>query len=129
MNTGRFTYRLGTFIIPRVVLIETGLLLLPSCQPPKVRDVGRAVGVASVDRILAEKEYRDSDAYRKFRRQLFCESLFQIFRSIRNAMISPIVLRCPDGKYRRGIFTLGPYIADYPEQCIIASVVQGWCPK
>lgn len=86
-------------------------------------------GFLFVNQILVEKEYRDSNEGRKFRRQLFCEALSRIFRSIRDAMVSPIILRCPDGKYRQGIFCLGPYIADYPEQCIIASIVQGWCPK
>lgn len=79
--------------------------------------------------IPAEKEHRDSNEYRKFRRQLFHESITQIFRSVHDAMESPIILRCSDGQYRRGIFSFGPYIADYPEQCYIASVVQGWCPK
>ncbi|KAJ7828329.1 hypothetical protein B0H13DRAFT_2373263 [Mycena leptocephala] len=31
-----------------------------------------------------------------------------------------------DGHYRRAIYGLGPYIADYPEQVLLACVVQGW---
>jgi hypothetical protein len=44
-------------------------------------------------------------------------------------MTEPVLLRCPDGFYRRVIFELGPFIADYPEQVYLAGIVQGWCPK
>lgn len=77
----------------------------------------------------AEKEHRDTNEYRKFRRQLFHTSLKSIFEPIRDAMLKPIKVKCNDGKYRRAIFGFGPYIADYPEQCMITCVVQGWCPK
>nr|GAT47351.1 predicted protein [Mycena chlorophos] len=39
------------------------------------------------------------------------------------------VMLFPDGHFRRVIFGLGPYIADYPEQVLLACVVQGWCPR
>ena len=38
-------------------------------------------------------------------------------------------MKCPDGHYHRIIFSLGPYIADYPEQVWLTGIVQGWCPK
>ena len=44
-------------------------------------------------------------------------------------MTTPTILRCPDNHYRRCIFQLGPFIADYPEQVVLAGIVQGWCPK
>jgi hypothetical protein len=44
-------------------------------------------------------------------------------------MESPKVVRCPDGYFRKAIFSLGPYIADYPEQVWLAGVVSNWCPK
>ncbi|KAJ6548029.1 hypothetical protein B0H10DRAFT_2202662 [Mycena sp. CBHHK59/15] len=34
-----------------------------------------------------------------------------------------------DGHFRRVIYGLGPYIADYPEQALLTSIVQGWCPR
>ncbi|KAH8096960.1 hypothetical protein BXZ70DRAFT_1000958 [Cristinia sonorae] len=43
-------------------------------------------------------------------------------------MSKPEVARCPDGHFRRVVYGLGPYIADYPEQVLAACVVQGWCP-
>jgi hypothetical protein len=44
-------------------------------------------------------------------------------------MLKPEVTKCADGLYQRVLYGLGPYIADYPEQVLIASIVQGWCPK
>lgn len=44
-------------------------------------------------------------------------------------MTVPEVVRTPDGHFRRVIYSLGPYIADYPEQCLLACVVQGWCSR
>jgi hypothetical protein len=44
-------------------------------------------------------------------------------------MTKPEVALCPDGYYRRVVFSLGPYIADYPEQVWLAGIVQTWCPS
>jgi hypothetical protein len=44
-------------------------------------------------------------------------------------MTTPEVARFPDGHFRRVIYGLGPYIADYPEQALLACIVQGWCAK
>ena len=44
-------------------------------------------------------------------------------------MTLPEVVRFPDGHLRKVIYGLGPYIADYPEQALLACIVQGWCPK
>ncbi|CAA7264658.1 unnamed protein product [Cyclocybe aegerita] len=44
-------------------------------------------------------------------------------------MVKPRVTCCADGHYRRVIYGLGPYIADYPEQALLACIMQNWCPK
>jgi len=44
-------------------------------------------------------------------------------------MTVPEVVKCPDGHFRRAVYGLGPYIADYPEQVWLSGIVQGWCPK
>ena len=77
----------------------------------------------------ADRKYRDDDRFRMFRRQLFHSSLSTILEPLRPEMTTPEVTRCLDGHFRRVIYGLGPYIADYPEQILLASVVQGWCPK
>ncbi|KAI0309828.1 hypothetical protein OF83DRAFT_1278998 [Amylostereum chailletii] len=51
------------------------------------------------------------------------------FLSIPKRMTEPLVMLCADGHYCRIIFGLGPYIADYPEQVLLACIVQNWCPK
>ena len=42
-------------------------------------------------------------------------------------MKTPRITRCCDGRFRRVIYGVGPYIADYPEQALLACIVQGWC--
>ncbi|KAJ7874543.1 hypothetical protein B0H14DRAFT_3083419 [Mycena olivaceomarginata] len=44
-------------------------------------------------------------------------------------MTTPDIVCCPDGHFRRVIYGIGPYIADYPEQVWLAGIVQNWCPK
>lgn len=44
-------------------------------------------------------------------------------------MTTPEMIQCGDGYFRKVLYGLGPYIADYPEQVLLASVVQGWCAK
>jgi len=44
-------------------------------------------------------------------------------------MTRPAVTLCPDGHYQCVVYGLGLYIADYPEQVLLACVVQGWCPQ
>ncbi|KII95844.1 hypothetical protein PLICRDRAFT_170442 [Plicaturopsis crispa FD-325 SS-3] len=77
----------------------------------------------------ASREYANDQAFRDFTRQLFHTSLRIIMEPLRPAMTAPEVTMCPDGHYRRVIYGLGPYIADYPEQVLLSSVVNGWCPK
>ena len=79
--------------------------------------------------ILVAKKYADNDGYRNFRRQLLHTSLAKILDPLKPGMTTPEVVRCPDGHFRRVIYGLGPYIADYPEQCLLACTMQGWCPK
>ncbi len=52
----------------------------------------------------------------------------QILQTLRPGMEKPEVLRYADGYYRKTIFGLGAYIADYPEQVILGCIVQDWCP-
>ena len=42
-------------------------------------------------------------------------------------MTTPEVSECSDGHFRRVIYGLGPYIADYIEQVLLGCIVQGWC--
>ncbi|KAJ7862335.1 hypothetical protein B0H14DRAFT_3613333, partial [Mycena olivaceomarginata] len=75
------------------------------------------------------RDYSGSTAFRKFRRQLFHSSLHKILSCLKPHMTTPRVTRCADGHFRRVIYGLGPYIADYPEQALLASIVQNWCAR
>ena len=76
-----------------------------------------------------DRKYDNVEAYRTFRRHLFHSSLSGVFSSLRPYMTKYKILLCPDGDKRRVIFSLGPYIADYPEQVQLAGVVYGWCAR
>ncbi|KDQ16594.1 hypothetical protein BOTBODRAFT_54024 [Botryobasidium botryosum FD-172 SS1] len=73
-------------------------------------------------------EHEKDSAFRTFRRQLFHTSLSFILSPLRPGMLSPILMRWPDGHLRRSILNLAIYIANYPEQALISSIVSGWCP-
>ncbi|KAI6135448.1 hypothetical protein EDD17DRAFT_1487353, partial [Pisolithus thermaeus] len=76
-----------------------------------------------------DKEHASTDAFRRFRRQLFHSSLAYILHDLMPGMTEPIVMQFGDGHYRCVIFGLGPYIADYEEQVLLACIVRGWCVK
>ncbi|KAG1894965.1 uncharacterized protein F5891DRAFT_1130757 [Suillus fuscotomentosus] len=75
------------------------------------------------------KEYNNDTNYRNFRRQLFQQSLAKIFESVKPFMETPNITCFPDGHFRRTIYGLGPYIADYPEQVLLSGILQNWCPR
>lgn len=78
---------------------------------------------------VASYEYGNDRGLRKFRRQLLHSSLAKILESLRPGMTTPEVVRFPDSHFRKVIYGLGPYIADYPEQVLLTGIVQTWCPK
>ena len=77
----------------------------------------------------ATKEHAVTPAFHKFRRQLFHQSLSKILERLKPFMTAWKIKRFADGYYQRVIFTLGPYIADYEEQVLLACIVRNWCPK
>ncbi|KAF8308528.1 hypothetical protein F5887DRAFT_1068113 [Amanita rubescens] len=68
-----------------------------------------------------DRKYTNDDRWRQFRRQLFHSSLQAILEPLRKSMTKPQITKF--------VYGLGPYIADYPEQCILASIVSDWCPR
>jgi hypothetical protein len=77
---------------------------------------------------LASRTERNTVEYQTFTRQLYHSCLARVYEPIREFMTTPDIVRCPDGHFRKAIYGIGPYIADYPEQVWLSSVVQGWCP-
>ncbi|KAG1737260.1 hypothetical protein EDB19DRAFT_1895859 [Suillus lakei] len=64
-----------------------------------------------------------------FHCQLLHSSLTKMLETLKPGMTKPEVVCCPDGHFRQAVYGLGPYIADYPEQALLACIVQNWCPK
>jgi len=78
---------------------------------------------------LAEKEHASTVAFRVFRRKLFHTSISLMLKSLCHGETTAEVYRCPDQNYRHVIWGIGPYIADYPGQVLLACIVQDWCAK
>jgi hypothetical protein len=74
-------------------------------------------------------EHGTSDAFLRFRKQLYHTCLAHILKPLCEYMEKPDVALCPDGHYRKVIYSIGPWTADYPEQVWLSGIVQNWCPK
>ncbi|KAF9227239.1 hypothetical protein BS17DRAFT_861754 [Gyrodon lividus] len=59
----------------------------------------------------------------------FCNLLSAILQPLKPAMTMPEVVKFGDGHFRRVIYGLGPYIADYKEQALLACIMRGWCAR
>ncbi|KAM6491500.1 hypothetical protein JOM56_013069 [Amanita muscaria] len=78
----------------------------------------------------ASRTERDSVTYQAFVRQLYHACLEYIYLPLLPFMTTtPDIIQCPDGHFRRVIYGIGPFIADYPEQVWLTTIVSGWCPK
>ncbi|KAJ7916694.1 hypothetical protein B0H13DRAFT_2231598 [Mycena leptocephala] len=77
----------------------------------------------------SDRKYDNDPEFRKFKRQLYHASLAAVLSTLKPGMTTPVVRRCPDGHFRRTIYDFGPFIADYPEQVMLAGIVQNWCAK
>ncbi|KAG1908200.1 uncharacterized protein F5891DRAFT_1124059 [Suillus fuscotomentosus] len=78
---------------------------------------------------VAEKKNTDDARYHKFKKQLFHSLLSKIFSTLKPGMTMPEVTCCSDGHYWHILYGLGPYIADYEEQVVLACIVKDWCGK
>lgn len=77
----------------------------------------------------ASKRQRKKPAFKTFQRQLYHACLERVYNGLKPYTEKPKIVQCPDGHFHRAIFSIGPYIADYPEQVWLTGIVQGWCPK
>ncbi|KAJ7648793.1 hypothetical protein DFH06DRAFT_1423544, partial [Mycena polygramma] len=77
----------------------------------------------------SDRKYDNDTDFRTFKRQLYHASLAAVLSTLKPGMTTPVVRRCPDGHFRRVIYDFAPFIADYPEQVMLAGIVQNWCAK
>jgi len=78
---------------------------------------------------LASKHQWKKPEFQKFCRKLYHACLELVFSPLKPYMTEPKVVKCPDGHFCCAILSLGPYIADYPEQVWLAGIVSNWCPN
>jgi hypothetical protein len=108
-----------------------GVTLIAFLAIPKSKDfvIGYCLLIEFYLVLQADREHHDSKEFRQFRRNLFHGSIRAILQSLGPGMAAPEIIRFADGHFRRVIYELGPYIADYPEQVLCACIVQGWCSR
>uniref|UniRef100_A0A0W0FJN9 C2H2-type domain-containing protein n=1 Tax=Moniliophthora roreri TaxID=221103 RepID=A0A0W0FJN9_MONRR len=110
-----------------------GAMLCAAITGSDKTTVSVATGGVSLFMFLAipktNREHQDSVEFWRFQRHVFHQSLTHAFESLRPFMTKPDIVKLADGYYRRVIYSLGPYIGDYPEQVLLTCIVQGWCPQ
>ena len=79
--------------------------------------------------LLASKEHADDIVFQKFCHQFVHTLLAKILAPLKGAMEVLKVAQFPDGHLCWAIYSIGPYISDYPEQAILTCIVQDWCAK
>ncbi|KAF8128116.1 hypothetical protein EV363DRAFT_1400617 [Boletus edulis] len=75
------------------------------------------------------KKHTNDACFQTFKKQLFHFSLSKILETLKLGMTVPEVTMCADGHYRKVVYGLGPYIADYEEQVILAGIMWNWCGR
>lgn len=76
----------------------------------------------------SSEDENDPD-FRIFKKQIYHAALAHIFDPLKPHMTTPRITRCPDSHYRKVIYSLRPFMADYAEQVYLSGVIQGCCPK
>ena len=128
MNTGPFIYPSVTFTImfdKRTVMGSHYWAFLPTQRVSHLFIYFLLTNWL----LLASKEHADDVLFRKFHCQLVHTSLAKILAPLKAAMEVPEVTQFPDGHFHQAIYSLGPYITDYPEQALLTCIVQDWCAK
>jgi Plavaka transposase len=74
--------------------------------------------------MTASQKERKTVAYQQFCHQLYHACLAYVYDPLKPSMTSPEVVQCPDGHFHHAIFSIGPFIADYPEQVWLTCIVQ-----
>jgi len=69
------------------------------------------------------------EQYKDWKRGVVHDVLEYILRPLVAHMEDGVNLLCPDGNRRHCFPVLAQYVADYEEQRLLASILQGFCPK
>ena len=77
--------------------------------------------------MIGARKDTNGETFRDFHRRVFHGSLAKIIGPLEPYMYDWDIVRCSDHHFRRAIYGLGPYIADYPEQTAASGTVYNWC--
>ncbi|KAJ3804333.1 hypothetical protein F5876DRAFT_83350 [Lentinula aff. lateritia] len=77
----------------------------------------------------SDRKYDNDSDFRIFKKRLYHTSISAILQSLKPGMTNPVIRKCPDGHFRRIIYDLAAFIADYPEQVYVSGIVSGWCGR
>ncbi|KAH8980015.1 hypothetical protein EDB92DRAFT_1937210 [Lactarius akahatsu] len=75
------------------------------------------IGFLSI--LMAKKKHAPSLEFHQFKHKLFHGLIAKILQPLHTAMTIPELVQFGDGHYRRVVYGLGPYIADYEEQVLL----------
>ena len=78
---------------------------------------------------IDDNTYKDNPAFCNFQHQLIHSSLAKMLKFLKFRITTPEVVHCADDYFCQAVYGPRPYIRDYPEQTVLACVVQNWCPK
>ena len=106
-----------------------GALVLIAFLSVPTGEHGPLIHIDKSNQFTGVRKDAKDPAFHSFQRHIFHSSLSRILDLLRPGMETPEVVRCPDNHFRRAIYGIGPYIADYPEQVLLSCIVQGWCPR
>ncbi|KAG1878856.1 hypothetical protein F4604DRAFT_1880188 [Suillus subluteus] len=85
------------------------------------------IGFLSIPK--TNRKHAHDDSFHLLCCQLFHCLLSTILSTLKPVMTEYKVLHCADGHFRRIIFGLGHYIANYEEQLVLSCTIKNWCPK
>ncbi|KAJ3927298.1 MAG: hypothetical protein NXY57DRAFT_965615 [Lentinula lateritia] len=77
----------------------------------------------------SDRKYDNDSNLRIFKKRLYHSSISAILQSLKPGMTIPVIRKCPDGHFRRLLYELAAFIADYPEQVYLSGIVSGWCGR
>jgi len=78
-------------------------------------------------KVVGARKDTDNETFRDFRRQVFHGCITVINKPLEPFMNEWDIVRCSDHHFRRVIYGLGPYIANYPEQMAASGTIYNWC--
>lgn len=108
----------------RNAVIPIGFLAIPKCEC-----YVQLLYTHSIFHVLADRKYDNDSNLRIFKKRLYHSSISAILQSLKPGMTIPVIRKCPDGHFRRLLYELAAFIADYPEQVYLSGIVSGWCGR